>query len=399
MARRHDRDARSAVRDEPARRGSGTSATRATSSASSCGWSSRSLLLLFVELADATSAGVSERPRRRRVADPDTRCASSRSRSTQIGALLVPAVDRARAAVSSGVSAGSACSCSAAAVGAGALRAARLAGRRVGPGRRRGQGRAPGSPTHASRRSPTWPARPRWRRSGKPWLGRSWRRAADLTLLALAALLAVAGTAGVPELVLTVAAGIVAGAAVLVALGAPNRRPSPAAVAAAPRGPRAVDVDGLALRRADGGRSQLYDVRRAAGGRIFVKVYGRDSRDADLLYRSVPHRAPARPERRPGRRRRSARDVEHEALLVLLARRAGVATPAARGAHHVARRIGGARPFAYVDGRPLDELGRRGDRPDAARRGVGRRRRACTAPVSRTGRCGRPTSWSTAPAR
>ena len=52
-------------------------------------------------------------------------------------------------------------------------------------------------------------------------------------LAALGVVMAIAGSAGVPELVLAIASGVAVGAAVLVAFGAPNRRPSPAAVATA----------------------------------------------------------------------------------------------------------------------------------------------------------------------
>ena len=62
---------------------------------------------------------------------------------------------------------------------------------------------------------------------GKPWLARAWRRSADRALLVLLVTMIVAGTAGLAELLLAVTAGSLAGAAVLVAVGAPNRRPSP----------------------------------------------------------------------------------------------------------------------------------------------------------------------------
>ena len=41
---------------------------------------------------------------------------------------------------------------------------------------------------------------------GKPWLGRPWRRAVDIGLAALGVVMAIAGSAGVPELLLAVAA-------------------------------------------------------------------------------------------------------------------------------------------------------------------------------------------------
>jgi undecaprenyl-diphosphatase len=121
--------------------------------------------------------------------------------------------------------------------------------------------------------------------AAKPWLSRPWRKAADLTLAVLVLVLAIAGTAGVLGLLLAVAAGVTVGAALLVLVGAPNRRPTPAAVAVALQSD-GVDVRDLSLERVEGGRSQLYVAHRTDGSPIFVKVYAGDSRDADLLYRS-----------------------------------------------------------------------------------------------------------------
>ena len=47
---------------------------------------------------------------------------------------------------------------------------------------------------------------------GKPWLPRSWRRACDVSLLVLVLVMAVVGSAGVPELLFAVALGGVVGA-------------------------------------------------------------------------------------------------------------------------------------------------------------------------------------------
>ena len=161
--------------------------------------------------------------------------------------------------------------------------------------------------------------------TGKPWLNRSWRRAADVSIGVLTLVLAVVGMAGLPELLLGAALGTAAGAAVLVALGAPNRRASPAMVVQG-LGDAGLEVSALSLQRAEGGRAQLYRATTVDGRGVFVKVYGRDSRDADLLYRGyrtlvlrgTTDWSP------PG----LARGVEHEALLVLLAQRAGVSSPA-----------------------------------------------------------------------
>ncbi len=308
------------------------------------------VLLLFIELADATSDGVST----------DLGDAASRFPSevrelalavTQVGALLVPAVvvlvllyERRFRRVGMLVLA--------AAAGAGAFR---LLDAVIEV-----SGRVAGAVTEG-----TWIADPRFpsltyvagaaavTAVGKPWLNRSWRRATDGALLALALLLAVAGTAGVPELALTLAVGMVIGEAILVLIGAPNRRPSPVEVARA-LADAGLPLESLSLRRADGGRSQLYVATLVDGGRSFVKVYGRDSRDADLLYRgyrTVLLRGASDDLPAPS----LARDVEHEALLVLLASRTEVTTP---DLEVLTTLPDGsvALVFAYVDGPRLDEL-------------------------------------------
>jgi undecaprenyl-diphosphatase len=90
-----------------------------------------------------------------------------------------------------------------------------------------------------------------------------------------------------------------------------------------------LDVTELTVERAVGGRAQLYRARFADGTTAFVKVYGRDSRDADLLYRgyrTVLLRDPG--DEWP--RAPLGRNVEHESLLLLLARRGGVRCPELR---------------------------------------------------------------------
>ena len=189
--------------------------------------------------------------------------------------------------------------------------------------------------------------------AGTPWLSRSWRRCAVLTLLGVVAVLAIAGTAGVPELLLALATGVMAGAAVLIVVGAPNRRPAPAVVVVALRD-AGLAVDRLALERADGGRAQLYTATLDDGGRAFVKVYARDSRDADLLYRSYRTLLLRGPnDDRPALS--LGQDVEHEALLLLIAQRADVTCP--RLEVLTALPDGSmALAVEYVDGTPLDAL-------------------------------------------
>jgi uncharacterized protein (TIRG00374 family) len=188
---------------------------------------------------------------------------------------------------------------------------------------------------------------------GKPWLGRGWRRGVDRALWLLLLAMLIAGTSGLAELLLAIATGSVAGAALLVVLGAPNRRPSPQAVA---DGLRRCDLDvtALTLERAVGGRSQLYRATLADGSTTFVKVYARDSRDADLLYRG--YRTAVL--RDPGDDLVSAslaRAVEHQGLALLLARRGGVHCPDLRALTSLPD---GSMVLAMEDvrGRPLDTL-------------------------------------------
>jgi undecaprenyl-diphosphatase len=188
---------------------------------------------------------------------------------------------------------------------------------------------------------------------GKPWLGRGWRRGADRALWLLLLTMLIAGTSGLAELLLAIATGSLAGAALLVVVGAPNRRPSPQAVA---DGLRRCDLDvtALTLERAVGGRSQLYRATLADGSTTFVKVYARDSRDADLLYRG--YRTAVL--RDPGDDLLSAplaRAVEHQGLALLLARRGGVRCPDLRGLTSLPD---GSMVLSMEDmrGRPLDTL-------------------------------------------
>ncbi len=188
---------------------------------------------------------------------------------------------------------------------------------------------------------------------GKPWLSREWRRSADRGLLLLLAVLVIAGTSGLAEVLLAVTAGSLVGAALLVAFGAPNRRPSPQAVADA-LAAAGLPAVGLTLERAVGGRSQLYRGAMADGSSTFIKVYSADSRDADVLFRGYRRLIL----REPGDEWPAAsldRDVEHEGLLLLLACRGGARCPELRGFTSLPD---GSAVLAMEDlrGRPLDSL-------------------------------------------
>jgi hypothetical protein len=158
-----------------------------------------------------------------------------------------------------------------------------------------------------------------------PWLSRPWRRAAWLALLLAAAARLVAGAALPMELILALAAGATVGAAVLVTFGVPDRRIGPAGIGAALR--RAgLPVTSVRPAEVETKGSRPFAAVTADGRRLFVKALGSDQRDADLLYRA--YRAVRL--RNVGDTRPAAsllHAVEHQALVGLMAERAGVSAP------------------------------------------------------------------------
>ena len=158
-----------------------------------------------------------------------------------------------------------------------------------------------------------------------PWLSRPWRRACWAALLLVGAARLVTGGLLPVQVVLAVAVGVSVGAGLLVVFGVPDRRMGPAGVAAALRG-GGVPVGQVSgpLRPAKGSRP--FQAVTGGGNGLFVKVFGSDQRDADLLYRAwrgirlrgVGDTGPAAS---------LFRAVEHEALLGVMAERAGVAVP------------------------------------------------------------------------
>jgi uncharacterized membrane protein YbhN (UPF0104 family) len=158
-----------------------------------------------------------------------------------------------------------------------------------------------------------------------PWLSRPWRRAAWFTLLLVGVARLITGGLLPVQLVLALAAGVMVGAALLVAFGVPDRRLGPAGVAAALRtGGVPVSQVTESLRHAKG--SRLFEALTGDGRRLFVKLFGSDHRDADLLYRAWRGiRLRGVGDTRPAASLFKA--VEHEALLAVMAERAGVAVP------------------------------------------------------------------------
>jgi undecaprenyl-diphosphatase len=158
-----------------------------------------------------------------------------------------------------------------------------------------------------------------------PWLSRPWRRASWVALLLIGVARLVTGGLLPLQLVLALAAGVTVGAGLLVVFGVPDRRMGPAGVAAALRagGVPVSQVTGP-LSAAKGSRP--FQAATGDGNGLFVKVFGADQRDADLLYRAWRGiRLRGVGDTRPAASLVKA--VEHEALLGVMAERAGVAVP------------------------------------------------------------------------
>jgi hypothetical protein len=161
-----------------------------------------------------------------------------------------------------------------------------------------------------------------------PWIARPWRRAWWAAALGVA--LSHALTSPIAfDTPMAVLAGWTGGAAAVVVLGAPSRRPTSAAVR---DGLEAVGIGVGELHPAavDARGSTPYLGRTTDGAGLFVKTLGADERSADLLFRAFraiqPHDLH---DERPFSSLRRA--VEHEALLALAARQAGVRTPTLLG--------------------------------------------------------------------
>jgi glycosyltransferase 2 family protein len=189
--------------------------------------------------------------------------------------------------------------------------------------------------------------------AASPWLRRPWRRAAWITLCAAGTARLAAGTALPAELILALAAGMTAGAGVLVALGLPDRRMGPDAIAAALRSAGLPVCSVTAADVAAKGSRPFFAVTDD-GRRLFIKALGSDQRDADLLYRGYRiARLRDVGDTRPASSLIQA--VEHQALVALMAERAGVHVPRV---DRVVRAADGTALLVMerVDGRSLEQL-------------------------------------------
>jgi len=158
-----------------------------------------------------------------------------------------------------------------------------------------------------------------------PWLSRPWRRAAWIALAAVGAARLITGTVLPAELVLAFATGVTVGAGVLVAFGVPDRRIGSEGIAAALRSA------GLPAASAEPAGVQTKGSRPFLavtddGRRLFIKALGSDQRDADLLYRAYRF-ARLRNVGDTWPAASVIRAVEHQALIAVMAERAGVLVP------------------------------------------------------------------------
>lgn len=159
----------------------------------------------------------------------------------------------------------------------------------------------------------------------RPWISVRWYRLGWILLLCLIPARLLVGAGAPTGQLFALAAGWALGALALLIVGAPSQAPSPESVV------RGLSLSGIrltALRRAgvDARGSTPYFAEAEDGARYFVKVLGRDERNADLMFRvyryvrlqNVGDEAPFSSLRRA---------VEHEAMSSVWAERAGVRTP------------------------------------------------------------------------
>jgi glycosyltransferase 2 family protein len=185
-----------------------------------------------------------------------------------------------------------------------------------------------------------------------PWVARRWRRAGWF-IVVTAVLTRFLGAPVQFDTLVAVLAGWTAGAAVVVALGAPSRRPTGASIAA---GLASVGVPLSRLQQAslDARGSTPYFATGRDGSALFVKALGADERSADLLFRAYRRVQP----RDLGDERAFStlrRAVEHEALVALAARDLGVRTPRVVAFAH-AEPDGYVLAYEAIRGRSLDRL-------------------------------------------
>jgi glycosyltransferase 2 family protein len=161
-----------------------------------------------------------------------------------------------------------------------------------------------------------------------PWLSRPWRRTVWILLWLAAVVRLITGTASPVEVVLAFAAGVTVGAGSLVLFGVPDRRIGPAEIAVA-LGSAGLPVTRVEPAPVEAKGSRPFTAATVDGQSLFIKVLGSDQRDADLLYRAYRFlRLRDIGDTRPAASLIQA--AEHQALVAVMAGRAGAAVPAVR---------------------------------------------------------------------
>jgi undecaprenyl-diphosphatase len=186
-----------------------------------------------------------------------------------------------------------------------------------------------------------------------PWLSRPWRRTAWIALWLAGIAQLLTGISSPLEVVLAFTAGITVGAGVLVLFGVPDRRIGPEEIAAA-LGLAGLRVSHVARATVETKGSRPFVAVADDGTGMFIKVLGSDNRDADLLYRAYRLlRLRDVGDTRPAASLIQA--VEHQALVAVMAERAGVAVPPVR---QVVKTADGSALLAMnrVDGGSLDRM-------------------------------------------
>jgi uncharacterized protein (TIRG00374 family) len=161
-----------------------------------------------------------------------------------------------------------------------------------------------------------------------PFVGLRWRRTGAIAAGALTILQLIVSNRVPTELFAGLAVGATTGCLVLLMYGRPDQRPTLASVRAALR---ATGVAATELVRDPnlGRRATAYFISQPDGSRLYTKVKSPEERSADLLFRTYRYvRLKNVGDERPFLSLR--RSVEHEALVSLLARDAGVRTPGVR---------------------------------------------------------------------
>ena len=160
---------------------------------------------------------------------------------------------------------------------------------------------------------------------GAPWVSRAWQRTGWATVAVALVFRAATGPHLATDVVLSVGVGVVVGSAVLLAFGAPNRRPRGPAVGRA-MARAGIPVARLERAGVDARSSTPYFGVGEDGRAFFIKVLGRDERSADLmfrLYRFLRFKDIGDRGLFPSLQRQ----VEHEAFAALYTNDGGVLTP------------------------------------------------------------------------